>query len=272
VIVVVLAAAVVLTSMDLACAQPRPRQEIPRIGVLWESTIAPREEAFRQGLRELGYKEGQDIIIETRTAEGRPGGISALAAELVRRNVDVIVTSGTTTTQAARRATSTIPVIMTFVSDPVDAGFVASLARPGGNITGLTNLGPELSAKWLELLKEIVPKASRMSVLLNPAARPHGVLVKEMTGAAKTLAFELQPVDVRDADALDSVQATLKKTRPDALIVLLPPASRDEQKRILDIAVRLRIPAIYHWREFVDAGGLAYYGASVQEMYRRAAT
>jgi putative ABC transport system substrate-binding protein len=265
-----LAAAVVLTSMGPAHAQPP--KEIPRIGVLWESTIARRAEAFRQGLRELGYIEGRDVVIETRTAEGRLLGISALAAELVQRNVDVILTTGTTTTQAAKRATSTIPVIMTFVSDPVEAGFVASLARPGGNITGLTNLGPELSGKWLELLKEIAPKASRVGILMNPTTRAHGVLVKEMTGAAKTLALQLQSVDIRDANALEGARAALKKARPDALIVLLPPASGDQQKRILEFAAMHRIPAIYHWPEFVDAGGLAYYGASIQEMYRRAAT
>jgi putative ABC transport system substrate-binding protein len=270
VIVFFLAAVLVLASTDPAHAQPP--KAIPRIGVLWESTIAPRAEAFRQGLRELGYKEGQDIVIETRAAEGRSGRMSALAAELVQRNVDVILTTGTTATQAAKRATSTIPVIMTFVSDPVEAGLVASLARPGGNITGLTNLGPELSGKWLELLKQLAPKASRVGVLMNPATRPHGVLVKEMIGVAKTLALELQPVDVRDANALAAALAALKKARPDALIVLLPRASGDQQKRILEFAATQRIPAIYHWREFVDAGGLAYYGANIEEMYRGAAT
>jgi putative ABC transport system substrate-binding protein len=253
-------------------ASAQPTGKVPRIGVLWESTIAPRADAFRQGLLELGFKEGQDIVIETRTAEGRVGGMSTLAAELVQRNVDVILTTGTTTTQAARRATSTIPVIMTFVSDPVEAGFVASLAHPGGNITGLTNLGPELSGKWLELLKQIAPKASRVGVLMNPTTRPHRILMKDMTGAAKTLALELQSVDIRDAKALEGVLAKAKKARFDALIVLLPRASGDEQRRILEFAAMQRTPAIYHWREFVDAGGLAYYGASIQEMYRRAAT
>ena len=269
-IVFFLAAALVLTSMDPVHSQPP--KAIPRIGVLWESTIAPRAEAFREGLRELGYKEGRDIVIETRTAEGRSGGMSALAAELVQRNVDVILTAGTTTTQAAKRATSTIPVIMTFVSDPVEAGFVASLARPGGNITGLTNLAPELSGKWLEFLKQIAPKASRVGVLMNPTTRAHRVLLTEMIGAAKTLALVLQSVDVRDAHALEGALARLKKARPDALVVLLPRASGDQQKRILEFAAMQRIPAIYHWREFVDAGGLAYYGASIQEMYRLAAT
>jgi len=253
-------------------ASAQPTGKVPRIGVLWESTIAPRADAFRQGLLELGFKEGQDIVIETRTAEGRVGGMSALAAELVQRNVDVILTTGTTTTQAAKRATSTIPVIMTFVSDPVEAGFVASLAHPGGNITGLTNLGPELSGKWLELLKQIAPKASQVGVLMNPTTRPHRILMKDMTGAAKTLALELQSVDIRDAKALEGVLAKAKKARFDALIVLLPRASGDEQRRILEFAAMQRTPAIYHWREFVDAGGLAYYGASIQEMYHRAAT
>jgi putative ABC transport system substrate-binding protein len=265
-----LAGALAVPLVDSAHAQPP--KGIPRIGVLWESTIAPRAEAFRQGLRELGYKEGQNIVIETRTAEGRVGGLSALAAELVQRDVDVIVMAGTTTTQAAERATSTIPVIMTFVSDPVEAGFVASLAHPGGNITGLTNLGPELSGKWLEFLNQIAPNASRVGVLMNPATRPHRVLLKEMTNAAKTLVLQLQSVDVRDANALEGALVMLKKARPDALVVLLPRGSEDQQRRILQFTAMQRIPAIYHWREFVDAGGLAYYGASIQEMYRRAAT
>src|SRR5437899_8410937 len=161
-------------------AHSQPPKAIPRIGVLWESTIAPRAEAFRQGLRELGYTEGKNSVIETRTAEGRSGGMSALAAELVQRNVDVILTAGTTTTQAAKRATSTIPVIMTFVSDPVEAGFVASLARPGGNITGLTNLAPELSGKWLELLKELAPRASPVGVLMNSTTAAPGNPVRDM--------------------------------------------------------------------------------------------
>ena len=239
-----LAGAVAAPLVDSAHAQPP--KGIPLIGVLWESTIAPRAEAFRQGLRELGYKEGQNILIETRTAEGRVGGLSALAAELVQRDVDVIVTAGTTTTQAAKRATSTIPVIMTFVSDPVEAGFVTSLAHPGGNITGLTNLGPELSGKWLEFLKQIAPNASRVGVLMNSATRSHRVLLKEMTNAAKTLVLQLQSVDVRDANALEGAPVMLKKARPDALVVLLPRGSEDQEKRILEFTAMQRIPAIYH--------------------------
>ncbi len=274
-VVFLCAAVLMLASMGLAHAQVP--KKIPRVGVLSEddtaSTISPRAEAFRQGLQELGYKEGQNIVIEKRSSEGRPGRMGALAAELVQRKVDVILTTGTTATQAARRATDTIPVIMTFVSDPVESGFVASLARPGGNITGLTNLGPELSGKWLELLKEMVPRASRVGILIDPATRPHRLLIKEMTGTAKALAVELQPVEVRGrgAAALEGALATLKKGRPDALIVLLPPRPTEQQKRIVEFTTVQRMPAMYHWRESVDAGGLAYYGASIHEMYRRAA-
>ena len=256
-----------------AIAEAQQPAKVHRIGVLSSGTpssISPRMETFRQGLRELGYIEGQNIAIEQRSSEGRTDRLAGLAVELVQRKVEVILTAGTVPTQAARSATSTIPVVMTFVSDPVGSGFVASFARPGGNITGLTTLGPELSAKWLELLKEMVPKASRVGVLIDPAVRAHGVLVKEMEGTAKALAVELQPAEVRGANALEGALATVQKGRPDALIVLRPPYTMD-QKRIVEFTAVHRLPAVYWWREYVDGGGLAYYGPSVHEMYRRAA-
>jgi len=258
-----LLATLILPSVHLAEAQQAAK--VHKIGVLWSvspSSSSPRMEVFRQGLRELGYVEGQNLAIEQRST----------AAELVQAKVEVILTAGTNPTQAAKTATSTIPVVMTFVSDPIGAGFVSSLARPGGNITGLTNLGPELSTKWLELLKEMAPKASRVGVLFDPAVPAFGLLLKEMQGTAKALALELQPVEVRNANALDGALATFKKGRPNTLIVLLAPRTMDHQKRIVEFAVAQRLPAMYHWREYVDAGGLAYYGASVHEMYRRAAT
>src|SRR5919198_3903507 len=183
-IVISLLTTVLLSIVSLAEAQ-QPKK-VPRIGFLGAtspSTISDRFEAFRQGLRELGYVEGKNIVIEYRYT--KPNRISALASELVREKVEVILTTGTNPTQAVKSATSTIPVVMTFVADPIGSGFVASLARPGGNITGLTNLAPELSGKWLELLKEMLPKASRVAVLFDPDTRAQVVLLNEMEGTAK---------------------------------------------------------------------------------------
>jgi putative ABC transport system substrate-binding protein len=269
-IVISLLTTVLLSIVSLAEAQ-QPKK-VPRIGFLGAtspSTISDRFEAFRQGLRELGYVEGKNIVIEYRYT--KPNRISALASELVREKVEVILTTGTNPTQAVKSATSTIPVVMTFVADPIGSGFVASLARPGGNITGLTNLAPELSGKWLELLKEMLPKASRVAVLFDPDTRAQVVLLNEMEGTAKTLAVEVQPAEVRDPSALEGALATLKKGRPNGLIVLMPPRTMDYQKRIVEFASMQRLPTMSHWREYVEAGGLAYYGANIYEMYRRAA-
>ena len=257
-----------------AVADAQQPKKVPRIGVLLSTTpssSSPRMEAFRQGLRDLGYVEGQNIAIEDRRREGRSGGYSVDAAELVRLKVDVIVTSGTNATQAAKNATSTTPIIMTFVSDPIGFGFVTSLARPGGNITGLTNYAPELSGKWLELLKEAFPKTSQVAVLLDPASPINTVLFREMQIPATALGMKLLTLEIRDPNELQGTFATLKKGRPDALVVLPPPSPLLRQQRILELAAKNRLPAMYHWREYVDAGGLAFYGASLTDMYRRAA-
>jgi putative tryptophan/tyrosine transport system substrate-binding protein len=263
---------VLLLTVPLVEAQ-QPKK-VPRIGYLnatSASSDSARIEALRQGLRELGYIEGKNIVIEYRYTEAKRDLLSALAAELVREKVEVILTVGTNPTQAARRATATIPVVMTFVADPIGSGFVASLARPGGNITGLTNLAPELSGKWLELLKEMVPKPLRAGVLIDPSTPVQKVLLQEMERAAKALAVEVQPAEVRDPNAIESALATLRKGRPNALIVLPPPRTMDTQKRIVEFAAMQRLPTMSHWREYVDAGGLAFYGASLPDMYRRAA-
>jgi putative ABC transport system substrate-binding protein len=234
-------------------------------------TVSDRIEIVRQGLRDLGYVEGENILIKYRYAEEKPERLSALAAELVREKVEVIVTVGTNPTEAARRATNTIPVVMTFVADPIGSGFAASLARPGGNITGLTNLAPELTGKWLELLKEMVPKDLRLGVLINPTTRVQKVLLREMEGPAKALAVEVQAADVRNPNEIESALAALKKARRNALIVLMPPRTTDYQTRIVEFATKQKLPTMSHWREYVDAGGLAFYGASIHDMYRRAA-
>jgi len=160
---------------------------------------------------------------------------------------------------------------MTFVADPIGSGFAASLARPGGNITGLTNLAPELTGKWLELLKEMVPKDLRLGVLINPTTRVQKVLLREMEGPAKALAVEVQAADVRNPNEIESALAALKKARRNALIVLMPPSTTDYQTRIVGFATKQKLPTMSHWREYVDAGGLAFYGASIHDMYRRAA-
>jgi ABC-type uncharacterized transport system substrate-binding protein len=256
-------------------AEAQQPKKVPRIGILTSGTPSfqsERTDVFRQGLRDLGYVEGENILIEERRSEGKQGENAALAAELVRLKVDCIVTTGTNPTQAAKNATSTTPIIMTFVSDPVGFGFVMSLARPGRNITGLTNLAPELSGKWLELLKEVIPRTFVVAVLLDPATSIQAVLFKNMLVPAKALGMKLQSLETGGPDGLERTLATLKKQRADALVVLVPPSTLLRQQRILDFTARNRLPAMYHWREYVDAGGLAFYGASVADMYRRAAT
>ena len=268
-----LLATISLTAVSLAQAQPSGK--IPTIGFLFSGAPAeslPRIEAFRQGLRELGYVEAKNIVIEQRSSDGKPDNLSSLAAELVGLKVAVLVTMGSNVTQAAKNATGTIPIVMTYVSDPVGSGFVASLARPAGNITGLTNFGPELSGKRLELLKEILPKTSRVAILLNPAASIQPFLVREMQPPAAALGIKLLPLEHRGRSPKQVEEAfeSLKNSRPDALMVL-PPLST-ATKGIVELAVKHRLPTTYHWKEYVEAGGLMYYGADLPDMYRRAAT
>jgi putative ABC transport system substrate-binding protein len=266
-------ATLILAAVHIVEAQ-QPTKKFSQIGFLVSgspSTVSDRIEIVRQGLRDLGYVEGKNILIKYRYAEEKPERLSALAAELVREKVEVIVTVGTNPTEAARRATNTIPVVMTFVADPIGSGFAASLARPGGNITGLTNLAPELTGKWLELLKEMVPKDLRLGVLINPTIRVQKVLLREMEGSAKALAVEVQAADVRNPNEIESALAALKKARRNALIVIMPPQTTDYQTRIVEFATKQKLPTMSHWREYVDAGGLAFYGASIHDMYRRAA-
>jgi putative ABC transport system substrate-binding protein len=269
-----------LGAMLLALSVPVEAQQIekiPRIGFLFEgdpSESSARIEAFRQGLRELGYVEGKNIVIEQRSSGEKSDSLPKLAAELVGLKVAAIVTMGTSPTQAAKNATGTIPIVMTFVSDPVGFGFVASLARPGGNITGLTNLGPELSGKRLELLKEVLPQTSRVTILLSPGNPIHTFLLKEMQVPAAALGLKLLSLELRGRSLKQVEEAfgTLKNSHPDALMVLPPPSTSLAMKRIVELAVKNRLPTTYHWKEYVEAGGLMYYGANLPDMYRRAAT
>ena len=260
----------------MACVSVEAQQpaKVPRIGYLAgasPSAIAFRTEAFRQGLHERGYVEGKNIMVEYRFAEGNFRRQKELAAELVRLNVDVIVTSGPASTRAAKEATATIPIVMTFDSDPVESGSVASLARPGGNITGLSTLAPEISGKQLELLKEIVPRLSRV-VVLGSSSNPGNVQVlKEMEAASRGFGLKLQHLDILDAKEIEALFRTASNERADAVVVLAGTVIIAQRRQIADLAIKSRLPSIYERREFVQAGGLMSYGISVIDLDRRAA-
>jgi putative tryptophan/tyrosine transport system substrate-binding protein len=256
-------------------AQAQQPKKVPRIGFLIGSSpaaIAARIEAFRQGLRDLGYVEGKNIVIEWRYAEGKLDRLPALAAELVRLKIDIIGTGSPATTRAAKEATVTIPIVMAQDTDPVANGFVASLARPGGNITGLSTLAPELSGKQLELLKETVPRLSRMAVLGNSTLPGNAQALKEMELAAGAFKVQLQYVDVLDLKDIETAFRAVSKGRADAVLVLGNPIFLSQRIQITDLAVKSRLPAIYERPEYVDDGGLMTYGVNINELYRRAAT
>ena len=264
-----------LAIVDLATAQ-QPKK-VPRIGYLSASDPAresTRSEAIRLALRELGYIEGQNIAIEYRYAEGKRDRYPELAAELVRLKVDIIVVAGgDAMVRAAKNATKTIPIVMTGAGgDPVEAGLVESLARPGGNVTGITNLSRELGGKRLELLKEAVPKLARVAVLYDPATPGSVRELKEVLPvAARALGLTVQPWEVRDADDFEKVFAAIDKERPDGLYVTSGPLMNANGKRIAGFALKSRLPSVYNRREAVDAGGLMSYGADLADSYRRVA-
>jgi putative ABC transport system substrate-binding protein len=250
-------------------------KKVPRIGYLSNgdpATESTRSEAIRLALRERGHIEGQNIATEYRYAEGKIDRYPELAAELVRLKVDIILVSGDIPVRAAKNATKTIPIVMLGTgSDPVEAGHVESLARPGGNVTGITNLPRELGGKRLELLKEAVPKVARVAVFYDPALPPSVIEVKELLPvAARALRLTLQPWEVRDADGFEKVFAALNKQRPDGLYVSGGPLMAANRKRIADFALKTRLPSMGN-REFVEAGGLMSYGADLPDSYRRVA-
>jgi putative ABC transport system substrate-binding protein len=256
-------------------AEAQQPTKVPRIGFLIGSSAsanAARIEAFRQGLREFGYVENKNIVIEWRHAEGKLDRLPGLAAELVRLKVDVIVTAGPTQTRAAKQATVTIPIVMAFDNDPVGSGFVANLARPGGNITGLSAVSPEISGKRLELLKEIVPKLSHVTVLGNSAEPANRQVLREVELAAEAFKVQLQYVDVLDPKDIEIAFRAASKGRADAILVLVSPVLNSQRKPIADLAIKGRLPAIYYAPEWVEDGGLMSYGANFTDLYRRAAT
>jgi ABC-type uncharacterized transport system substrate-binding protein len=255
-------------------AQAQQPAKIPRIGFLVaskSSVNSARIAAFQNGLRELGYVEGKTIFIDYRYAEGKIDRLPKLAAELVGRNVEVIITAGPADTRAAKKATSTIPIVMSFDNDPVGNGFVASLARPGGNITGLSTLAPELSGKRLELLKNIVPKLSRVAVFGNSTNPGNTLALREIELAAATLKVKFENLDVRDPKEIETAFRTARKGRDEAVLVLGSPVINSQRARIVDLAVKNRLPAIYYSAEMVEAGGLLAYGVNRNDLTRRAA-
>jgi putative ABC transport system substrate-binding protein len=260
-----------------SAAEAQQPAKIPRIGLL-RPTRADHAgsqaliDAFRQGLRKLGYVEGQNIRLEIRWADGNRDRLPQLADELVRLKVDVIVSGGNTATDAAKRASSTIPIVMTQVADPERDGFIASLARPGANITGLTHMNTELAGKRLELLKESVPKTSRVAVLWNPANPSQAFNFKELETAAKALALTVQSLEVKTPDDFDSAFDAAVKGRIEGIFVSSDGMINSHRKDVVNRVTKNRLPAMYTEPEWVDAGGLMVYGPSNTDLYRRAAT
>ncbi len=249
--------------------------KVPRIGILPPGPIALRMhlwKAFQEGLRQLGYVEGQNITFVIRSPEevGKP--LADLAAELVSLQVDVIVTAGTLGALAAKNATSTIPIVMAVAGDPVGTGLVASLARPGGNVTGSSQIAPELGGKRLQLLKGVVPQASRVAILWNPTNPAAALVVRETEVAARTLGVQLQPLEIRAPEDIDRAFAAAIRGRASALTVVEDPLVLSHRARIVALAAKSRLPAIYPFREVVEAGGLMSYAANLSDLFRRAAT
>jgi ABC-type uncharacterized transport system substrate-binding protein len=261
---------VVLLAIAVIAEAQQPKK-VPRIGYLTLTSSPRGPEAFLQGLRELGYIEGQNIVIEYRNAAGRAERLSDLAAELVRLNVDVIVAGASQSALAAKQATRTIAVVFHGVGDPVAQALVASLARPGGNITGLASLSPEVGGKRLELLKEAVPTASRVAVVWNPTNSSNSLQVKEIRTAAQTLALRIQLLEVSKPDDIERAFTAVPREGADALLVFADPFLSSQRSRIFDLATKNRLPAMYGQSDPVEAGGLMSYAPSFREFGRRAA-
>jgi putative ABC transport system substrate-binding protein len=259
------------------CPSARAQQpaRVPLIAFVFNnppSAVAARFDAFRQGLRELEYVEGKNIVIESRSSEGKADHLPALMSELVRHNADVIITSGPTVTRAAKEATKTIPIVFAQEGDPVRSGFVASLARPGGNITGLATISSDLGGKRLELLKETAPRLSRVSILGTSTIPGHAIFVNDHEPAAAALQLQLEYVDVLGSKDIETAFRVVSKRRADGLLVLSGPVLNSNRSQVVDLAVKSRLPAIYNFPEFVETGGLMSYGVSTTDLARRAAT
>jgi putative ABC transport system substrate-binding protein len=261
-----------LLAAPLVAPGQQPRGKTARVGFLHFVSSPLLDEAFQEGLRELGYVEGQNIVIEYRSADGKDERLPGLAAELVRMKVDVIVTASPPATEAAKRATSTVPIVFALSADPVAAGLVASLARPGGNITGLATISAEVVGKQLELLKRVAPKVSRVAVLQNPSNPGHALMLPQAEGAARALGVQLQVLKARTPSEIEVAFAAMRSQRADGALVLRDAVFRERRAQIVALAAKSRLPAVYGLREEAEAGGLMAYGASVPQLFRRAAT
>ena len=249
-------------------------RKIPRIGVLLPGapvSSSPRTKAFLDGLRELGYVEGRTIAIEWKWGNDQVDTLSGLAADLVRSNVDVIVTGGTPAAKALKATTGTIPIVIAVVGDPVAAGLVDNLARPGGNVTGFSIVAPELGTKRLELLKEIVPNLSSIAVLLNPKNPQSKIEMKEMQTAARAMGLQLHPAEISTEGELEDAFVAMNKAAAQALILLTDSIFFSQRKRTVDLANKYRLPGVYFFPIFVEEGGLMSYGPSDADLFRRAA-
>jgi ABC-type uncharacterized transport system substrate-binding protein len=256
-------------------AEAQQAAKVVRIGYLTANVASDRLEAFRQGLRDLGYVEGRNLVIEYRDAEGKLERLPALAAELVALKVHVIVAATTVAALAATQATRTLPIVFAVASDPVTSGLVASLARPGGHVTGLSILGSQLVGKRLELLTQAVPGISRVAVLRHPGTSGESTakdMLKEAEVAGRALGVRLQVVEARGPADIDRAFSDMIRARAGALTVLVSTMFVTERRRLVDLAAKNQLPAVYPWKEYVDAGGLMAYGPNVADLYRRAAT
>jgi ABC-type uncharacterized transport system substrate-binding protein len=245
-----------------------------RIGFLGNSTATLEANLvgpFREGLRDLGYEEGQNIVVEYRWAEGKYDRFPALIAELLAANVNVIVTAGTPASLAVKNATATVPVVMVAVGDPVGTGLVPSLARPGGNLTGLSSIAPDLEGKRLELLREVVPNISHVAMFINSFNPFHTASERQARAAAQALGIKLLVLDVRKSEELEGAFAAIVKERPEALLILADRVFLHDRRRMMNFAAQQRLPNVNAYRELVEAGGLMSYGPSYEDMHRRAA-
>jgi putative tryptophan/tyrosine transport system substrate-binding protein len=259
----------------VSVAEAQQPGNVPRIGYLSAppfSASAARIEAFRQGLRELEYLEGKNIVIEWRFAEGKSDRLPALAAELVRLKVDIIVTGGGAATRAAQEATATIPIVTAQDPDPVGNRFVASLARPGGNITGLSTYAPELSGKRLEILREVVPKLSRVAVLGTSTQPGYAQVLREIEPTAKTFGVKLQYLDVLESKDIETAFRAARKGRADGVLTLNSAVLSSQRTQLVDLAAKNQLPVIYHQGRFAEEGGFMYYGVNLLDLDRRSAT
>jgi putative ABC transport system substrate-binding protein len=253
--------------------EAQPAGKVPRVGYLFYGSPGPSREidAFRQGLHELGYIEGQSIAVEYRFASGQIERYPGLAAELVRMNVDVIVAPATPQALAAKQATSSIPIVFVLVADAVGAGLITNFARPGGNITGLTSSSAELGGKRLELLKEMVPKASRVAILYNPTDRSNVLILKQLQESVPSLGLILQPLEVREAREFEGALVAMTRLRADAMFGTPGALTFEHKKVLVDLVAKHRIPAMWGHRSFVDAGGLMSYAVNLYDQNRQAA-